>query len=265
LNTGSWSFVASPHITMTSIALDTPSDTATATMSLDLLRHPLTLLPVETGNTADDAVHPLVRAGILDQVAEQMLLQSGSTGEDQQAVNAGMVFAAANDQHIPVAVVTSLDDLANLDTSAETRSRLEKALALGWIAIIPASPVTLDDRTLAAWWLIDPQTGETRDEMEDGGGYAAVKSPPSPFRAELVEDSELKQMAAEVQPWYRQMGQYVGCILAFASIIIGAGGILAGASAGGTLGGLGAAGGAVGVANGVNNANKKIPNGGCRS
>jgi hypothetical protein len=250
---------------MTSITLDEPADTATATISLDLVRHPATLLQVATGNATDDATHPRVRAGILDQVAEQLLLQSGSTGESNGTINAGMVFSAANDQNIPTAVITSLDELAKLDASPETRSRLEKAMALGWIAVIPASPVTLGDRMLSAWWLIDPKTGETRDEMEDGGGYASVKSPASPFRAEIVEDTELNQMATEVQPWYRQMGKYVGCVLAFASIIIGVGGIIAGANAGGNLGGLGAAGGAVGVANGVNNANKKIPNGGCRS
>jgi hypothetical protein len=47
---------------------------------------------------------------------------------------------------------------------------LGDALAEGWLAIVPERPVQLGGESRLGWWLVDPLTTETRDQMDDGRG-----------------------------------------------------------------------------------------------
>src|SRR5581483_10410938 len=54
--------------------------------------------------------------------------------------------------------------------AAGPRQLIEEALQAGRIVIVPARPVRLDGHDRIGWWLVDPNTGATADQMDDGGG-----------------------------------------------------------------------------------------------
>jgi hypothetical protein len=135
-------------------------------------------------------------AGVLSHVAER--IQSGEglpdLGTDPTSarppVSAGAVLEAARDQAIELLVLRG-DPPAGLAWPAAAAALLKGALADGWVAIAPATPVMVDGLPRLGWWLVDPATGATLDMLDDGGG------------AVLGEDivSSLKKVALWARPY----------------------------------------------------------------
>ena len=263
LDAGTASYIATPHLTLTGVSLvDALDPNSGAIVSLDLLRHETQVFPVGPSDNRD--IHGLVLAGVLDEVAEEMALKPDSISVTDQPVapGVGAVFTSAVDQDIPIVVVDSPDALDAIEASAEAKARIETALAESWIVVVPAQPVEIGTTMLSGWWLIDPATGRTRDELENGRGFAMmrVQSSGRAF-SPLAEEEKTDEMAAEVQPWYRRLGNHLDCGYAIAAIALGVAG---GAYSVATANPYSGAGSAVTVTKGIRDANKPFGKGGCR-
>jgi hypothetical protein len=265
--TAGWtSYVARPQVSLSTVSLANPDDPLSAAVaSIDLLHHETAIVPL--AGAAPDDVPPLLHAGVLDQVAEHLALHPVTVAGAETIVltspyDVASVMDAAADQRIPLVAVTTPDELAAINLDDAARLRLEHALALGHIAVLPEQRVEVDGGSHLAWWLIDPATGAAHDETEDGRGYATRRLPqPHVLFSTAVEDAELNEAAAKMQPWYRRMGKAVDCGFAIATIALSVGGGGLAASTGNAVGVVSAV---VGLAKGIKDANKALGGGGCR-
>ena len=71
---------------------------------------------------------------------------------------------------LPIRTLTSPAGVADLPFSADTKARLLAALEAGDIVVVPERPVSIGGEERTGWWRIDPMTGWTADEMDDGRG-----------------------------------------------------------------------------------------------
>jgi hypothetical protein len=160
--------LAAPNVTMHSYEpVLTPDGRVSVTESLDLLHRGFGVLPV-AGTTTD--VPAGVLAGVTSHVAERLRGGAGQPADLAPAapgVNVGALFEQAAADSIALRVLQgALPD----DTGypPEAAARLAEALADGWVAIAPERPVTIGDADRLGWWLVDPTTGATRDQIDDG-------------------------------------------------------------------------------------------------
>jgi hypothetical protein len=146
-------------------------------------------------------VAPALLSGVISHVAERLLHESPAASVDGSSpvgMSVGSVFEAAAAAGIGPRVLTGSalpDDVA---LPADVALRLGRRLADGWVAIIPARMVSLGQRERTGWWLVDPATGETIDEMDDGRGVAG-------------EEDTL--MSLKTYAEYQRI-QKIGCIVA---------------------------------------------------
>jgi len=119
---------------------------------------------------------PAVSAGVLAHVAERIL--GGDVARVEGAVaavaSAGAVFDSAAAAGIPWRVLRGVGSTAELRWADDARVRLESALADGWIAVAPERPVVIGERERIGWWLVDPRTGRTMDQLDDGRGASTT-------------------------------------------------------------------------------------------
>jgi hypothetical protein len=116
---------------------------------------------------------PAFVAGVLPHVVERILV--GDAIRDPASASTasvGAVFAEARRVGIGSRVVAS-DEVASLPFAPEALARLDAALADGAIAVVPERPVAIGGAERVGWWIIDPATGHTFDQMDDGRGTAA--------------------------------------------------------------------------------------------
>ena len=118
---------------------------------------------------------PSMLAGAAAHVAERITFGEGrapsgsSTGEPSSV---GAIFDKASSQGIPVRLIAN-DLPADMPLEPGQRALIERALDLGSLVVVPEEAVTIDGRSRLGWWLIDPRTGATVDEREDGWGTAS--------------------------------------------------------------------------------------------
>lgn len=130
---------------------------------LDLFAHSAVAVPLAGAEPAE--AHPGVVAGVLAHVAERVTRGGG------ESVSVGRVFEAAAGAGIAIRTFGPDDgDLPALAVSAEARLRIAAAVESGLIVVVPERAVALGDREVVGWWLVDPVTGATADEFEDGRG-----------------------------------------------------------------------------------------------
>lgn len=244
---GTWSYPSGPNVTAFYANLGDPSNGDS--------RASLPLADV----TPAVGAHPLVLSGVLDAVAEQVLLAPEFRGDDPSAPDvvtgpsvAG-VFAAVATVGQTLTLVTSPDDLDMIPLDPLARSRLEADLAAGQIVVIPVKPVDLGGSPVLGWWIVDPATGRTRDELQSGlaGASTSVRTRSgvlfgnSPGYTFLVR--AIMWVAANAR-WFACLGLAAGAAFVFTGAMIGladtaaAGGslakmALAGALAGGAIAG----------------------------
>lgn len=257
---GYWSYPSAPNVTVFHIAPPAAGETdATTTISVDLLYRHRTSLPLADVEPSP-TVHPLVLSGVLDAVAEQALLApetrggAGDTSAFATGPTVGDLFAAAVDSGQAVRVLTSVADLAGIDADAASTGYLTAALDLGLYVVVPEAPVEVAGEPFLGWWIIDPATGRTRDQLQNGMASASTTLPARSLAAlqELAEYSFLNRavswiVANAVNLACLAMGISVGAFSAMmvihASRGAGAGTIGADAALGGIAGGVAGAAG----------------------
>jgi hypothetical protein len=122
---------------------------------------------------------PQVVAGVLSNVAERLAVGEGLGGDYAplgEVVSVGGVFDLAASQGIGTRVLaTSVPD--DLELGPQANLLLTRALDAGWLAIVPESNVEIGGRPRSGWWLVDPSTGRTVDQMDDGTGSSGTEHP----------------------------------------------------------------------------------------
>ena len=180
--TGTWSYPSAPSITFFHVAA-TPSATGEeagpVTLQADLVYRARASLPLADA-ALDLEIHPLVRSGVLDAIAEQMLLAPETRGETEDTTTyatgptVGAIFAAAAEGNIEIRVIATTADLDAVDADAQSRSLIAAALEAGNVVVAPVQPVTVGGEPVLGWWIVDPATGRTSDQLQDGMGSAST-------------------------------------------------------------------------------------------
>jgi hypothetical protein len=174
---GYWSYPSAPNVTV--FHAGAPDGDSLATIRADLLHRVRTSLPL-IDVTPAAGVHPLVLSGVLDAVAEQLSLAPETRGEtgETPSVDAGpaiaTVFAEAAAAGVQVRVVSRVDDLAAIVADPLSRRWMETALASGQVVVVPEMAVELGGTPVLGWWIVDPVTGRTRDQLSTGMAGAAT-------------------------------------------------------------------------------------------
>lgn len=183
-------FVAGPRVGAGGVEIES---------AIDLLTRDVAAVPLATAGAAAGGAaafvdaHPLVVAGVLAHVAERLCTGdlsgdraaagTGTTAKPLRRLSVGRVFEAAAREGVPIVGVVPIeqpvstdaadaadDGLDHLDVSADARLRIAAARHAGLVVIVPQRAVELDGTRVSGWWLVDPLTGITLDEFEDGRG-----------------------------------------------------------------------------------------------
>jgi hypothetical protein len=146
-----------------------------ATLGLDLLHRSFGQLPVAG---RQPQAPPGVIAGVMSHVAERVAGGAGLPPDvqpDGPLTSVGAIFEEAAAQGLDVVVLREPELPVAFQLGPEAASRLRAALEQGWVAIVPERPVMLGGREELGWWLVDPATGRTIDELAQGGGANYVE------------------------------------------------------------------------------------------
>ncbi len=211
-----------------------PTGAMIADFAIDIWHRSYGCLPVR-GQPATQM--PQVLAGVLSHVAERVLLGNaqppGKPEPDRPLVSVGAVFDIVRRDGVGIRVLRSgavPDDLALPPAASAT---LVATLADGWTVVTPERPVSIGGESRIGWWLVDPATGRTIDQMDDGRGevdqYAVTLTP-----GQVAAESALK-----LRLWK--------CIVGTADVVVGVLAAVSGAYIGGGTGAGVAAWGASGT------------------
>ena len=136
-----------------------------------------------------------VAAGVLAHVAERAIGGDAKHDQDASAMPAfasvGAIFDIAKARGIPWRVLHGVGATSGLPWSDDAKIRLERSLAAGWFAVAPERPVSIGTRDRVGWWLVDPKTGRTMDELDDGRG------------------ANLTEYIAKVRIWYESLPAWI--------------------------------------------------------
>jgi hypothetical protein len=145
-----------------------------ATVALDIWHRPFGAVGL-----ADvmPTVPPAMLAGIIPHAVERAMMEREPASADGSVVpvlSVGAVFEAAAAQGIPTRLLAgSLPADAPYDP--ESRVLLQRALDAGRLVIVPERSVDLGGRPRIGWWLVDPDTSATVDQMDDGMATSIVQ------------------------------------------------------------------------------------------
>ncbi|MGN6483849.1 MAG: hypothetical protein ACTHMX_05545, partial [Thermomicrobiales bacterium] len=213
------SFAQVPGVVAFTLGRDDPSSPdSPAHVAMDILfRDPGIEL---TGTPPADAPNASLAAGVLDQVAEEMLfdptLRGAAASAAPPAVTVGAVFAAAKQAGVAVVVVTDESSLSRITAPDEAMTRLAAVIAQGLVAVVPVQPVTVLGTPRTGWWVVDPATGRTRDELDNGGGYAGTTAGPVRYALQTVDYGVL---LARLRAWavpFSLLGRCIAIVTAAA-------------------------------------------------
>ncbi len=142
---------------------------AVVTMGPDILHRSVGTLAL---SGVDPAQPPAVISGVLAHVIERIAVGEVSADVASPPTNVPSV-GAIFDQASAEGIATRLfQGSLPVDAAYEPEHRLsiQRALDAGLIVIVPERAVTIAGKPRLGWWLVDPLTGATTDEREDGGG-----------------------------------------------------------------------------------------------
>jgi hypothetical protein len=150
--------------------------TVTETATFDILHRGSAVRPLADGSGPAGA-HPLLVEGVLAHVIERAMVDVGAVMPPELALPAssptgvGQVFEEAAREGIATVVLRPGEaDPARLTIGEGARARIAAAVAAGLVVIVPERPVALGGEERVGWWLVDPATGATQDQMDDGRG-----------------------------------------------------------------------------------------------
>jgi hypothetical protein len=209
---GYQSYPAAPCLSALEVRLIDAADAAAGVeVAADLLHQRRALAPL-AGTSPGGSPHVL--AGVLDQVAEQVLIEplAGADAGNVVAPTVGMVFAEAARAGVEIVAVTDPAALDSLGHGADAVARMRAAVEAGLAVVVPAAPVSIGGREVAGWWLVDPVSGRVRDEMDNGRGYAGA-------RLALAAAPDYAALLNNVRRWagpYTALGRCLAIVVAAA-------------------------------------------------
>jgi len=144
-------------------------------LEVDILHRSFLTLPV---TDVPAATPPGIVAGVVSHVAESLMLSSdlgADTGEVTSATSVADVFEAAAAAGIePVLIAAAVGPEGPYPPAV--RVLMDAATSAGLVLIAPAKPVLLGGTERVGWWQVDPATGRTTDQMDDGRGEMAEET-----------------------------------------------------------------------------------------
>ena len=170
-------FLDAPNVTAQVLAPRLGDDgSVQGEATLDLIHQALAAAP--TGQ-AEPGSQPRLYAGILNQVAEQTLVEAGARraaeiGQPVSVASVGKVFEAAGQQGVPIRTLLPGTGDPAPAVSPAAGTRIAEALAAGYVVVAPGRAVVIDGREVVGWWQVDPATGEAFDVLENGRGAALL-------------------------------------------------------------------------------------------
>jgi hypothetical protein len=103
-----------------------------------------------------------------------MLVADPTDGLGGEPASVGAIFEAAAAQGIATRLL--VEQLpADAAYDPDEAKLLRQALDAGQLVIIPERPVDLGGVQRLGWWLVDPVSGATVDQMDDGGGQVVIQ------------------------------------------------------------------------------------------
>jgi hypothetical protein len=141
-------------------------------LEMDLLHRHGQALPVVG---AQPESHPQVAAGVFSHAIERGLVEVTGTAmldlRSDDFLSVGRVFEEARRQEIPTVVLQpGLRDASSLEVDEAARIRIAAALEEGYVVIVPERAVSINGTGRTGWWLVDPGTGTTLDQLDNGRG-----------------------------------------------------------------------------------------------
>jgi transglutaminase-like putative cysteine protease len=167
-------FLDAPNLTAFVLRpTDVSAGQQSAVSGLDLLYRSVT--SVGDADPASASAQSQVAFGVMSHAVEQALVEMGADPlldlPIETTVGVGRVFAAARDAGLRTLVIQPNSGSPELpDVTDEARIRIERALQAGYVVIVPERSVTLGGAERSGWWLVDPASGATIDQMDNGGG-----------------------------------------------------------------------------------------------
>lgn len=172
---GTRAFCDAPNVASYSVVPGASAGGApTAAVALDIWHRSFGLQALQGGAAGPP---PAVLAGVISEVAERLAGGEGLPPDPAipaaARMSVGRIFEEAASQGIATQLIRgSLP--AGTAYPAETAQRIGESLAAGYLVIVPVQPVPVDGSPRVGWWLVDPATGGTLDELDDGRGVVTV-------------------------------------------------------------------------------------------
>ncbi|MCX6044335.1 MAG: hypothetical protein NT075_04430 [Chloroflexi bacterium] len=138
---------------------------------MDVVNNERRTYKLDGGKLAVD-VNALLKTGVWETRTEDIALDPKQADNTE---NVFTVFALANQQKIPIRVLTPADTagIDKLALSLNAKTQLQTDLAAGNVVVLPEKMPTGIKKF--GWWRIDQKTGQTLGVNEDGLGAAAIE------------------------------------------------------------------------------------------
>ncbi len=237
-------FADAPNIVAHSLVMQpSPDGIHTVASVLDIWHRSHRVTPV-TGGLAVSS--PNISAGVLAHVTERVLSgEAARNGADPgvaAVASVGAVFDTAAATGIPWRVLRGSGATSDMPWTDDARARLETSLARGWLAVAPERPVVIGGRERIGWWLVDPETGRTIDQLDDGRGSSTTDTTIIVSRVALRNAAAKQRLGICVAGLMWLIAEFMALILFQAELAAGAPSAAAalGAGSGAGLSGLGA-------------------------
>jgi hypothetical protein len=175
--TGYRAYRDEPNVTALVVAKTAATaESVTESAAFDILHRSSAVSPL-AGDSRRAGPHPLLAEGVLAHVIERATVEVSEVMPADLAlphgssIGVGRVFEeSARTGTATVVLRPGVDDPMGLAISEGARARIAEALAAGYVVIAPERAVKLGGEERVGWWLVDPATGATADQMDDGRG-----------------------------------------------------------------------------------------------
>lgn len=167
VDSGIHAYVDRPGVVGLSIDVEMANGEPILRLGPDLVHRSLGAIPLEDGQPS--AAEANIIAGVVEHIAERATVQAGppADGPVPGTMGVSRIFEAAQEAGVPIVVLQG-DLPASHPYPAQAGVRIQAALQAGDVVVVPEEPVSLGGGERVGWWRVDPVTGRTADEMDDG-------------------------------------------------------------------------------------------------
>jgi hypothetical protein len=179
LRSGARLFPNAPGVSMLTLAPRViNADRAEGQMIFDLVHQGLNS---QSTSQTTPASNPGILGGVLDHISERLVLESAHRaigGEGPPPASVGRLIEAALVEEVSIVTLApGATPGADLAFSERARAGIDRALADGYVVVVPERAIDLGGESLTGWWQIDPAAGTAVDRLETGQGAAVLLSP----------------------------------------------------------------------------------------